>query len=75
VAAAQEAAAAALLRHREGGVAPAHVSPSKELQRRGSNLAELAAMQSMQRSENHVRAPSRFACFTVCGRRPAVKDE
>ncbi|PRW59437.1 hypothetical protein C2E21_2158 [Chlorella sorokiniana] len=74
-AAAQEAAAAALLRHREGGVAPAHVSPSKELQRRGSNLAELAAMQSMQRSENHVRAPSRFACFTVCGWRPAVKDE
>lgn len=75
-AAAQEAAAAALLWQQQGGGgAPAHVSPTKELQRRGSNLAELAAMESMQRSESRVRAPSRFACFTVCGRRPAVKDE
>lgn len=75
-AAAQEAAAAALLWQQQGGGgAPAHVSPTKELQRRGSNLAELAAMESMQRSESRVRAPSRFACFTVCGRWPAVKDE
>ena len=75
-AAAQEAAAAALLQQlQEGGVGPAHVSPTKELQRRGSNLAEMAAMQSMQRTEHRVRAPSRLGCFTLCGRRPAVKDE
>lgn len=77
-AAAQEAAAAALLQHQQqggsGSNAPAHTSPSKELQRRGSNLAELAAMESMRRLESRVRAPSRFACFTVCGRRPVVKD-
>ena len=63
----------------EGGAAAAGgpsagVSPTKELLRRPSNLAQLTAMASMQRADSRVRAPSRLACFSVCGRAPAVKD-
>lgn len=71
-------------RHRAGGSKEAAAgspplppgwSPHKQpLERRPSDMANAAAMASMQRAEHHVRAPSRLACFGGCGRRPAVKD-
>lgn len=86
-AAAQQAAAAALCAQQNqqrggaGGPEPEAVhngvhgiSPQKQLLRRPSNLAEMQAAASMQRAESRVRGPSRLACFTICGRRPAVKE-
>lgn len=77
---AQHVAAAALLQQqglpRKGGGAAvtASSSPTKELQRRESNLADQIAMKSLAREDGRVRAPSRLSCFTICGRRPAVKE-
>ncbi|KAL4425872.1 hypothetical protein ABPG75_009888 [Micractinium tetrahymenae] len=50
-------------------------SPGKQLLgRRPSDMANVAAMASMQRTEHRVRAPSRLSCFGGCRRLPAVKD-
>lgn len=50
-------------------------SPRKQvLERRPSDMANAAAMASMQRTEHRVRGPSRLSCFGVCRRLPAVKD-
>ncbi|KAI3438551.1 hypothetical protein D9Q98_000979 [Chlorella vulgaris] len=93
-AAAQRAAAAAVLAQEAqrqqqlaGGGAgaaaaapclPAHISPMKALQRRPSNMAAVAAMESSQRGESQVQSGGRRArkhsCFAACTRQPAVKE-
>lgn len=78
-------ASAALAEHDrlllQGGIdvataVPPGVSPSKALMRRPSNMADVAAAQSLERGDTRVQrrgGQARASCFSAC-RRPLVKD-